>query len=347
MLLTYFYSSMYDSTIDLTSIEVKLSLLQVGKIFVTAKQKIDLGDFGGVITDLEPIIKPKLITGDLDESNETIQMMNMLAKAYVKTNQSLEAWICYVRMFCHLMKQLMDYGGNHADLRQSNLSKNDDTDFFRLMNLINSIMDNLILLIQQDKQDSMFTKILVYFLTTNTKYLAPVGWLPLDIDADLADKLSALLRMSIYYIFRHPDFVPLVNNFSTPDVPPHTPSKITKSNGFNDIVAKSWVIQSYLVQHVIQHNKEPNTNGAIYTWAELLKELHEELGEREVCGAGKRKFIFFITGFPYSCIYVGIFLSHLMTTLTKADDVQFRREIYQCYHCLYGVHLAVCYLSLL
>lgn len=169
MLLTYFCSSMYDSTIDLTSIEVKLSLLQVGKIFVTAKQKIDLGDFGGVITDLEPIIKPKLITGDLDESNETIQMMNMLAKAYVKTNQSLEAWNCYVRMFCHLMKQLMDYGGNHADIRQSNLSKNDDTDFFRLMNLINSIMDNLILLIQQDKQDSMFTTILVYFLTKNTK----------------------------------------------------------------------------------------------------------------------------------------------------------------------------------
>ncbi|KAI7893343.1 uncharacterized protein EV154DRAFT_501727 [Mucor mucedo] len=294
--------SMYDSTIDLASVDAKLSLLQVGKIFVTAKQKIESEDFKGVITDLEPIIKPKLNGGDLDESNETIQMMNMLAKAYVKTNQSLEAWNCYVRMFCYLIKQLMDYGGNHVGRRQPYLSKNEDTNFFRLMNLINSITDNLVSLIQQDKQEN---------------------WLPLSIDGDLANKLSALLRMSIYYIFRHPDFVPLVNNFSTPDVPPHTPSKVTKSNGFNDIVAKAWVLQSYLIQHVIQHNEERNTNGAIYTWAELLKELHEELGEREVCGAGKR-----------------IFLSHLMDTLTKADDLQFRREIYQCYHCLYGVHLA-------
>jgi hypothetical protein len=152
--------------------------------------------------------------------------------------------------------------------------------------------------------------------------------------------------MSIYYIFRHPDFVPLVNNFSTPDVPPHTPSKITKSNGFNDIMIKAWVLQSYLIQHVIQHNEVPNMNGAISTWAELLKELHEELGEREVCGAGKRKFtsivqIFFFDIHVHNLYYVGIFLSHLMTTLTKADDIQFRREIYQCYHCLYGVHLAV------
>lgn len=293
---------MYDSTIDLASIEAKLSLLQVGKIFVTAKQKIDSGDFEGVITNLEPIIKPKLNAGDLDESNETIQMMNMLAKAYVKTNQSLEAWNCYVRMFCHLMKQLMDYGGNHVGHRQPYLTKNEDTDFFKLMNLINSITDNLVLLIQQDKQESMFARLLDTIFILN--YLHFVGWLPLTIDADLANKLAALLRMSIYYIFRHPDFVPLVNNFSTPDVPPHTPSKVTKSNGFNDIVAKAWVLQSYLVQHVIQHNEERNTNGAIYTWAELLKELHEELGEREVCGAGKRKLFFsFYLFCIFKCLY--------------------------------------------
>lgn len=44
---------------------------------------------------------------------------------------------------------------------------------------------------------------------------------------------------------------------------------------------------------------------------------------------------------------LGIFLSHLMNTLTKSDDMHFRRDIYQCYHCLYGVHLAVSVLSLL
>lgn len=162
---------MYDSTIDLASVDAKLSLLQVGKIFVTAKQKIESEDFKGVITDLEPIIKPKLNGGDLDESNETIQMMNMLAKAYVKTNQSLEAWNCYVRMFCYLIKQLMDYGGNHVGRRQPYLSKNEDTNFFRLMNLINSITDNLVSLIQQDKQESMFIKLSIYDLHTESNVL--------------------------------------------------------------------------------------------------------------------------------------------------------------------------------
>jgi hypothetical protein len=149
-------------------------------------------------------------------------------------------------------------------------------------------------------------------------------WLPHDMNQELANKLVILLRMSTCYIFRHPDFVPLVNNFTTPDVPPHTPSKVTKSNGFNDIVIKSWVLQSRLIQHTLTNNTSLSSDDVVLTWAELLQELHDELGEREICGVSK-----------------SIFIHHLMETLTNVDDSTFRREIYQCYHCLYGVHLAV------
>ncbi|KAI9260891.1 hypothetical protein EDC94DRAFT_610142 [Helicostylum pulchrum] len=293
--------SMYDATIDLPSINAKLSLLEVGKLFVTAKQKLGSENYEGVIEDLESVIKPKLSTEELTKSNEMIQMTNMLAKAYTKTNKSLEAWNCYTHMFCYLIKQLVDYGRKHNGCELPYLRKNEDVGFFKSLSLINSIMDNLISLTQQDNSES---------------------WLPADMDIDLANRLSILLRMSIYYIFRHPDFVPLVNNFTVPDMPPHTPSRITKSNGFNDIMIKSWVLKSYLIQHTLRHYGEP-VNDTISTWSELLKELHDELGEREVCGAAKR-----------------IFLTHLMATLTKADDTHFRRDIYQCYHCLYGVHLA-------
>lgn len=113
--------------------------------------------------------------------------------------------------------------------------------------------------------------------------------------------------------------MPLVNNFTAPDMPPHTPSKATKSNGFNDLLIRSWVLHSYLLQHSVRGDKE-----IMSSWAQLLQELHDELGEREICGASK-----------------SLFIQHLLATLTRTDNMTFRREIYQCYHCLFGVHLAV------
>jgi hypothetical protein len=95
--------------------------------------------------------------------------------------------------------------------------------------------------------------------------------------------------MSIYFIFRHPDYIPFVNNFTNPDVPPHTPSKITRSNRFIDILIKGWVLQSHLFQHVVYNNNEPILNEVMISWAEILQQLHDELGERKVCGAAKSK----------------------------------------------------------
>jgi hypothetical protein len=114
------------------------------------------------------------------------------------------------------------------------------------------------------------------------------GWLPKDINEVLANKLMIVLRMSIIYIFRHPDFVPLVNNF-TNDMPPHKPARATKHNGFNDLTAKAWVLQSHLLQHAIQDDK----GEIMVDWVELLQRYHDELGERQICGAAKgREFLF-------------------------------------------------------
>lgn len=98
-----------------------------------------------------------------------------------------------------------------------------------------------------------------------------------------------LLRMSIYYNFRHSDYVPFVNNFTNPEVPLHRPSKVTKSNGFNSILIKAWVLQSHLFQHVILNNEDPVENEVLSSWAKLLHDLHDDLGEREMCGAANSK----------------------------------------------------------
>ncbi|CEI97466.1 hypothetical protein RMCBS344292_11598 [Rhizopus microsporus] len=137
------------------------------------------------------------------------------------------------------------------------------------------------------------------------------------------DGLSVLKRMTLFYIFRHPDFVPLVNNFSSPDSIPHTPSRTTKSNKFNSIVVKSWVISSHIIKQVLASQVQ-DTHSIKFSWVKLLQELHDELGEREIC-----------------CVANNAFLHHLLDCLIETDGQTFRKDIYQCYHCIYGVHLGV------
>ncbi|KAI8080754.1 uncharacterized protein B0P05DRAFT_72267 [Gilbertella persicaria] len=295
--------SMYDSIIDVESIERKLELLQVGKLFATAKQKMNSDDYVGVIHDIEDIVKAKIgVSFDaLQLSDEDVQMAIMLAKAYFKSDKFADAWNCYVSIFCCLLKQLISYGC-HQLQNNNRPCKNDDTEFLKMLGQINHTLDALVLLV------------------SNVTFQ---DWLPARHYQEFLENLNNLLKMSIYYMFRHPDFVPFVNNFSSPDVPPHTPSKITKSNSFNEIIIKGWVLQSHLFQQAFKKTTNESIREVKHAWAELLHSLHDELGEREVCGVAK-----------------SIFLQHVMDTLVQVDDVTFRREIYQCYHCLYGVHLA-------
>lgn len=283
-------------------------------------------NFKGVIEDLEDIVKSKLAAPvGIAESGENIQMVSMLAQAYYQNQKFLDAWNCYTYLFCSLIQHLINYGEKQYSLI-SRPTKNEDVEFLKTLSHINECMDNMVLLIQK-KNNSDGKKKNKAQVTLHceliTIAISLLEWLPHDLNQRLANKLVILLRMSTCYIFRHNDFVPLVNNFTTPDVPPHTPSKITKTNGFNDILIKSWVLQSHLIQRALTNSASIDNDDIIVTWAELLQELHDELGEREICGASKSVFIY-----------------HLMETLTRVNDNRFRREIYQCYHCLYGVHLA-------
>lgn len=144
---------MYDSKIDLKSIQDKLSLLHVGKLFATSKQKLTAEDFEGVIEDLEPTVKSKLSSNEITESNEVIQMIDILATAYVKMDRNLDAWNCYMRMFCLAMEQLVSYGENSGGSNLSYLSKNEDARFIKLLSQINSLTDNMISLIQDNNSE--------------------------------------------------------------------------------------------------------------------------------------------------------------------------------------------------
>lgn len=100
-----------------------------------------------------------------------------------------------------------------------------------------------------------------------------------------------LLHMTSQYMFRHPDFIPLVNNFVNPEAPIHAPSATTKSNGFNVLMVRLWVWISHMIrQYTANEIESPEqVNETQKQLAELLSDVHDDLGEREICGADKGK----------------------------------------------------------
>lgn len=131
--------------------------------------------------------------------------------------------------------------------------------------------------------------------------------------------------MTVYYIFRHVDFLPLVSNYKasiTENVNQYMPSPLTRSGGFNRVVVNAWVIFSTVVQHAFEGKDPSFVDEAEYALVDLLMTMHDELGERSICSASN-----------------SIFLKHLLQVLLQGKNPQYRMGIYQCYLCLYGVLL--------
>ncbi|CAO3593379.1 unnamed protein product [Absidia cylindrospora] len=287
----------YDAVVDLSAIQRKIQLLEWDKYFVAAKSKLDDDDYTGALSQLETLMSIQNKSESNTNMHDTFPMATMLATCYMKTERYLDAWKCYTDVLVALVIELVSYGSDRI-MNNCVPSKGDDLEFFRLLCSIDTIIDALIYLILETKcQD----------------------WLPISLDSRFVDSLMIILRTTILYTFRHPDFIPLVNNFSNPDMTPHVPSKKTKINSYNAVATKSWVMISTLAQHRMT---QENYKKKLASLAILLQTMHDELGEREVCGASK-----------------GIFLQHLVELLSRVDVDEHRRGIYQCYHCLYGVHL--------
>ena len=141
---------MYDSIIDIDSINKKIELLQVGKLFATAKQKMLSDDYIGVIDDIENIVKTKMDApfDMLQLTDEDIQMIAMLSKAYLHTNKLKDAWDCHVIIFICSVKHLIKYGS--CQLKNSaRPCKNDDTEFLKALGQIDRILESLVSLFQK------------------------------------------------------------------------------------------------------------------------------------------------------------------------------------------------------
>lgn len=140
---------MYDSILDLAHLNSKLELLQVGKMFAIARQKLELKNFEGVIEDLEPVIQSKSL--DVSATNATIQMMDILAKAYVETDRKLKAWNCYIKIFCYAVNRLVNYGTERFG---SATKDEDNVEFFKLLTLINHVTSHMTLLLEGPGKNS-------------------------------------------------------------------------------------------------------------------------------------------------------------------------------------------------
>ncbi|KAI8366707.1 uncharacterized protein BYT42DRAFT_587609 [Radiomyces spectabilis] len=290
----------YDGILDKEHIVEKLHALQMGKQSVLVRTKMNAKDYKGVVDLVETMVTTRLQTEPLSTYNEFYEMLTMLAKSYMETDHHLKAWQCYGQILYRSVKELIAHGS--GQYQSSEISqKDDDPEFFRLLKQIDTLLQELTSLTLSDHMTDLSSA---------------------SFEMELAKALIVLMRTSLIYIFRHPDFIPLVNNFTVPDMAPHVPSQASKSNIYNDIITKTWTLISSLLQKFLQKSHQ-FVSESLPVLADLLQTLHDELGEREICGASK-----------------GIFLTHLLGVLTKLDDAEYRRNIYQCYHCLYGVHLA-------
>ncbi|KAI9007532.1 hypothetical protein CLU79DRAFT_778404 [Phycomyces nitens] len=292
----------YDNCISLGSIQQKLSDQQTNEYVTMTSNMLENKDYPGVIR----LLKDYLLETQEDTSRasptEICEILLMLGKAYIKTGEFIEAWNCYSRTLEQAVDNIVSYGSSHTTL-DSFLSKEEDTEFFDLLRTLNSVIKKLTdLAFQKDIND-------------------PV-WQSIQPSLSFKRALLIVIQMSIFYIYRHSDFIALISRYETPESVPHSPSEITKANSFNDTVMQAWVLLSILMH--VELEEMPIYEADLATsLSTLLKDIHEELGEREICGSGN-----------------GIFLKHLLKVLPKSDDAEECASLYQCYHCLYGLLLA-------
>lgn len=110
---------------------------------------------------------------------------------------------------------------------------------------------------------------------------------PSTIDTRTVDNILLILQMTIIYTYRHPDFIHIVNNFSGSEM--HRPSLTTRNSKFNSIISTSWAVAASLIESAA-HGREPAVKQVINDGiANVLAFIHDELGEREICGGCKSK----------------------------------------------------------
>ncbi|ORX50528.1 hypothetical protein DM01DRAFT_1095919 [Hesseltinella vesiculosa] len=286
----------YDAVISLEAINTKIHSLELDTAIVTASRSFAQKNYADVLKQMEPLLASEIIHLDHHLTEHMFKILSMIAKCYMATEQYLKAWGYYTKLFVSIMSGFVLHGAEA--MTADTLSKRkDNTEFYRILVMLDTVMNEIATLMRE----------------TNCK-----EWLPATLDTKVADGLLILLRTTMIYIFRHSDFIPLVNNFASPDSPPHVPSRCTVNSFFNGLITKAWVTTGVLLQQIINEDHDK-----MVAMATVLQSLHDELGEREICGASK-----------------GIFLKYLMMILEKLDMDDDRRSIYQCYHCLYGILLA-------
>ncbi|KAI9274845.1 hypothetical protein BDA99DRAFT_498736 [Phascolomyces articulosus] len=288
----------YDSVLSLDTIKKKLKSLEMGKYMLSAKAKFVNKEYGAIIAELSDAVESR-IEDSQDRSNELCEMLPLLAKSYTEVGEHFKAWKCHIRILCYLIHDLVAYGVSQGSSEEYS-SKDTDTIFFKHLKKIDSCLQDIVNLL----------------LDTSLDYTVAV-------DNETTDSILIVLQMTVQYVFRHPDFIPLVNNFATPTAEPHGPSNTTRSSKFNSVVINAWVLAATLIQHCIPDDNSLASLESRHALVDMLISLHDELGERQICGVAK-----------------GAFLKCLLKLPPQENDAKYKLGIYQCYHCLYGVAFA-------
>ncbi|KAG2223646.1 hypothetical protein INT45_010005 [Circinella minor] len=281
----------YDGILSLDTIRKKLKSLEMGKYMLSAKTKFVNKEYSAIIEELSDAVENKL-QDTQNRSSELCEMLSLLAKSYTEMGEHVRAWKCHIRILYYQIYDLVLYGIYQTNDEEF-APKDTDIVFFKHLKKIDLSLQEIVNLLLEKS---------------------------LAVDKETTDTLLIVLQMAVRYVYRHPDFIPIANNFTTSSAEPHEPSNVTRTSRFNSIVINSWVLTSTLIQKSIPNDNSTASIKSKHTLVDTLISLHDELGERQICGVAK-----------------GAFLKYLLKLPPQENNIKYKIGVFQCYHCLYGV----------
>ncbi|RUS19756.1 hypothetical protein BC937DRAFT_86969 [Endogone sp. FLAS-F59071] len=374
-------SCCYDSVISLAIIDARIQAIETQRYIVDADKRFLEKDHVGVVERLESLFsgcKPSNSSGANDSTvssgtaplkrsiEEKMRLIGMLADAYRALGQADKLWACYNHILGDVVRMLL-WSGSEAMANDKA-----ETDFWRSMKLLRTIFGEFMTSLETEtgkdwistlpgpERNSLIASVCVVLRSCLTyMFHHPAFALLLSADTEpsspqgTSSKILSTVTIRSWVLFFL--FVRSLEREQQPatsesveepaaimgigcgtieetdaksvggvqgredvdgDIEEGSSRPLMQREGSSSTIKDATSASS----RVKRSKKMTNANMV----TELLDIVHDELGQRELCNEDD-----------------GIFLRSALKIFADAGRQTHRREIFQCYYCLYNVHLSV------
>ncbi|RUS26926.1 hypothetical protein BC938DRAFT_483927, partial [Jimgerdemannia flammicorona] len=367
----------YDSVISLATANARIEALETQRYIVDADKRHLEKDYVGVVERLEPLFlvsnsfQSAVSGGNIVSTgsgllertmDEKMRLMGILADSYRALGHTDKLWLCYTRIFGDVVRMLLSSSSEPA------INEAARTSYWRSMAILRAVLGEFMTCLPNEagkeciramparERNSLVASVCVVLRACLTyMFHHPAFLLLLSADADFSppqasrSKVLSSVTVRAWVLFFHvigflqgdqPTGGEVVDELSTTvgmakeerdtatssagqgreDVDRDAEEDSGKSIVQRDDTSGTTKESGSLASRAKRNQKITKANVV----TELLDIVHNELGDRELCNEDD-----------------GIFLRYALRMFADAGRQAHRREIFQCYDCMYGVHLSV------